>query len=105
MTDQAERLRFSRARAGYETATDAANAFGRNPVTYRSHESGERGLKANVAAKYARAFKVSQAWLLTGEGSADSSAAEIVDIWSRMLDAKARKEVLDFARFKASQKD
>ena len=105
MTDASERLQAARAKAGYATPTDAANAFGWNPVTYRSHESGERGLKANVAAKYARAFKVSQAWLLTGEGAADSSSAEIVDIWSRMLDAKARKEVLDFARFKASQKD
>ena len=105
MTDVATRLVQARKNAGYETATEAANAFGWNPVTYRAHEAGDRGLKPAVAARYARAFRVSVAWLTTGEGSADKGTAEIIDIWSRIPDAKARKEVLDFARWKASQTD
>jgi DNA-binding XRE family transcriptional regulator len=105
MTDVSDRLTQARSKAGYETATDAANAFGWNPVTYRAHEAGDRGLKPDVAKRYARAFKVSVAWLTTGEGASDKGTAEIIDIWSRIGDANARKEVLDFARWKASQKD
>jgi DNA-binding XRE family transcriptional regulator len=100
-----ERLQSARRRAGYETATDAANAFGWNAVTYRAHESGERGLRPAVAERYARAFRVSAAWLMTGEGPQDQSSAEIIDIWNRLLDAGARREVLDFAKYKASKTD
>lgn len=35
--------------------------------TYHQHENGQRGI-GRVAADYAKAFKVSEAWLLTGEG-------------------------------------
>ena len=59
----------ARQRAGFENATDAARAFGWNENTYRSHENGERGLKKDIAEKYARAFRISAAWLLTGEGA------------------------------------
>lgn len=69
MTEPYERLQQSRARAGWANATDAARAFGWNENTYRSHENGERGLKAGVAERYGKAFKVSAAWLLTGEGA------------------------------------
>jgi len=67
MNEPFERLQRARAKAGYSQATDAARAFGWNENTYRSHENGERGLKPAVAEKYARAFRVSAAWLLTGE--------------------------------------
>jgi phage repressor protein C with HTH and peptisase S24 domain len=69
MEEPFERLQKARAKAGYENATDAARAFGWNEITYRAHENGGRGLKAKVAEQYAKAFKVSAAWLLTGEGS------------------------------------
>jgi hypothetical protein len=39
---------------------------------------------------------------ISGEPEVDT--AEIVDIWTRIPDATARKEILDFARYKASQK-
>jgi phage repressor protein C with HTH and peptisase S24 domain len=42
--------------------------FGWSPITYRAHESGLRGLRRDAAARYAAAFNVSEAWLLTGEG-------------------------------------
>lgn len=47
-------------------------AFGWPPSTYNSHERagyhGGRNFSAEEAQKYARAFSVSAAWLLTGEG-------------------------------------
>lgn len=69
MNDTASRLKEARAEAGYETATDAARAFGWNENTYRSNENGQRGPGRKSAIKYARAFRVSVDWLLTGRGS------------------------------------
>lgn len=68
MTEPYERLQQARKKAGFETASDAARAFGWNENTYRSHENGERGLKPATAARYAKCFKTSYGWLLTGEG-------------------------------------
>lgn len=62
----AERLRQARLRAGYEKPADAARAFGWNEHTYKSHDTGLRGLKMDVARKYARAFRVPVSWLMTG---------------------------------------
>ena len=58
----------ARVAAGYATAADAARAFGWTKPTYFSHENGSRGIGVKTAAKYGKAFKVSGAWLLTGEG-------------------------------------
>ncbi|MGV6875891.1 LexA family transcriptional regulator [Pseudochelatococcus sp. B33] len=69
MTDsQGERLQRAREDAGYETAADAARAFGWNEITYRAHENGGRGLKADVVKRYAKAFRVSESWLFSGSG-------------------------------------
>jgi len=65
-----QRLALARQRAGYATASEAARAFGWNENTYRSHENGERGLRIDVAYKYAKAFKVDVDFLVLGrEGS------------------------------------
>ena len=69
MLEPHERLVLARTKAGYETAADAARAFGWSPITYRAHESGLRGLRRDAAARYALAFGVSEAWLLTGQGA------------------------------------
>ena len=87
MTEIYERLQDARRKAGYDTAKDAADAFGWNEVTYRSHEAGDRGVRQSVAEKYAKALRVSVVWLITGQGSPDKGTAEIVDIWSRIPDA------------------
>lgn len=73
MEEPFERLQKARRAAGYDEATDAARAFGWNENTYRSHENGQRGLRKDVAERYGRAFRVSAAWLLTGEGKAERS--------------------------------
>ncbi|MBP2309412.1 hypothetical protein GBZ48_21485 [Azospirillum melinis] len=64
-----ERLQWARANAGFGTPRDAAERFGWNYNTYKSHENGARGLKQKSAERYAHAFKISLSWLLTGEGS------------------------------------
>lgn len=63
--EQGARLREARIAAGYETATDAANAMGESVATYTLHENGGRGFKG-VAEKYAKKFNVSPGWLLWG---------------------------------------
>jgi SOS-response transcriptional repressor LexA len=68
MSEVSERLILARKRAGYETAVNAANALSVRPSTYHSHENGSIGLRSAVAEKYARKFKVSLDWLLTGRG-------------------------------------
>lgn len=66
-TEPHQRLMAARERAGFATASEAARRYGWNENTYRSHENGERGLRPDVAARYAAAFKVSPAYILIGE--------------------------------------
>lgn len=63
-----ERLRDARIKAGYDNATDAAKAYSLGVSTYISHENGTRGLKPDVAERYAKAFRVPAEWLLYGKG-------------------------------------
>jgi hypothetical protein len=63
----ARRLQEAREKAGFASAKAAATRFGWSPDSYHQHENGQRGI-TRVAAKYAKAFKVSEAWLLTGDG-------------------------------------
>lgn len=67
MKEPSDRLRELRIKKKYETAADAANAFGWNANTYKSHENGERGIKPNVARKYAAAYGSTAAYILTGD--------------------------------------
>lgn len=69
MSDVSDRLIKARERAGYSTAADAAKALGVKLPTYYSHENGSVGVRAKVAEVYARKFKVSLDWLLTGRGA------------------------------------
>ena len=70
-----ERLQQARLNAGYSTASSAAAAFGWTPSTYLGHENGSRGLRADAAKRYARAFGVSWAWLM----GADEGFEEVID--------------------------
>lgn len=47
------RLRKARVDAGYETAADAARAFGWHPQNVRDHEADRRGVSPEQAAIYA----------------------------------------------------
>lgn len=66
--DFAVRLESARERRGFSSARAAAEYFGWKYDSYVQHERGERGIK-KVAKRYAKAFRVSEAWLLTGEGA------------------------------------
>lgn len=75
-TEPAARLREARERRGFSDAAAAAMYFGWNYTTYNQHERGERGL-SRAAGRYAAAFRVSTAWLLTGEGVRESNLVEV----------------------------
>lgn len=75
-----ERLRSARERAGYTSAAQAASAMGVPYGTYSGHENNSRGVKREDLMRYARKFKVSPAWLYTGEGAPDSFRVPIVGL-------------------------
>lgn len=77
MSDVHDRLIIARKAAGYETAADAARALGVKLPTYYTHENGSKGtsLRFEVAQNYARKFKVSLNWLLTGKGEMSTDGA------------------------------
>lgn len=65
--EPSDRLRKARLEHGYQNAVDAARAYGWGVSTYVSHENGTRGLKPEVADRYAKAFKVPAEWILYGK--------------------------------------
>ena len=71
-----ERLKEARLKAGYKTAAAAIDACGWPSSTYRAHENGQNGYKANDAKLYGQAYRVSPSWLLLGEGDALPSPKE-----------------------------
>lgn len=71
--EQAERLRQARILRGFKTAKAAAERHGFNYTTYSQHERGQVGI-SRAASSYAKAFRVSEAWLLTGQGGAEDGA-------------------------------
>lgn len=66
--EAAKRLETARVHRGFSTAKDATRFFGWVYETYIQHEQGIRGL-GRQSRKYADAFRVSEGWLLTGEGA------------------------------------
>lgn len=63
-----ERLQQARKKAGYESVSAAARALGVSLYTYTQHENGTRGIRNDVAKRYAAFFRVDEGWLLTGKG-------------------------------------
>ncbi|WP_019224101.1 hypothetical protein [Bartonella rattaustraliani] len=74
ITDQSSRLMKARLIRGFKSAKAATKYFGWNYSSYIQHEQGIRGI-SRASKKYATAFKVSEAWLLTGEGDGPSTLA------------------------------
>lgn len=69
----------------------AAENLGLVLSTYRKHESGERGaggLKDHHLKRYAKAFRVSQTWLATGDGHPTApSIGELTEEEARVIEA------------------
>lgn len=78
----AERLKEAREKR-FDTAQEAADAHGWNPVTYRSHEAGTRNYPLSAARKYGQAFGVTAAWLLgiaSGAGGDSRAVNAVIDV-------------------------
>ncbi len=71
--NQGKRLAIARSAAKFRTAKAAAEHFGWSYSSYHNHESGIRSYERSVE-RYAAAFNVSEAWLLTGEGQGPTIA-------------------------------
>jgi hypothetical protein len=80
MGESNDRLKDARVRAGFTSARKAAIRFGWKESTYASHENGQTAVPVEAAREYARAFKTSAAWILTGEGAAEPAGVPIVGI-------------------------
>lgn len=76
LPDQALRLRQAREARGFADAKAAAKFFGFVYDTYAQHENGNRGIRRSVAERYGKAYGISPAWLLTGEGSRAAAASD-----------------------------
>lgn len=79
LSEPHERLRWARKRAGFDTAKAAAESLGMKKDTYSAYErepgkSKVTGLDHQRAIQFARKFKVSWEWLLTGSGTPMSGA-------------------------------
>ena len=94
MSKPHERLADARRSAGYETAADAARALGIPEPSYVQHENGSRGL-SRAGSRYARFFRVSLDWLLTGRGTPKTTASAIPVMGK--VGAGARVELTDDA--------
>lgn len=85
LDDPDERLRWLRKRAGFDDATAAARRYNWNENTYRSHENGSRQISRKAAAKYAKPYKTTAAWILYGEGALTSPVdPEIATLWDNL---------------------
>jgi hypothetical protein len=73
----ADRLKELRLRR-FETAKAAADAFGWNEVTYRSHESGTRNIPIHTARKYALALGSTPAHILGIAGVQISATNDVI---------------------------
>jgi hypothetical protein len=89
--DAAGRLRESRVKAGFNSARSAAMRFGWTPSTYASHENGQTPVPQDMAVSYAKAFKVSYVWLLTGENPGN----DVVQILANVSKAGMVVELVD----------
>lgn len=67
MSDQHERLREARVRAGYESAAAAARAMQVPEGRYAHHENGTRCFRYDTAERYAAFFRTTPEWLMGGK--------------------------------------
>lgn len=79
MSEPYERLQEARKGAGYESAAAAAEAMGVKLPTYVHHENGTRGL-SRAAVRYAKFFRVSLDWLVSGRTAAARNRPPTVEL-------------------------
>lgn len=72
--DKHDRLKIAR-QLRYRSAKAAADALGVAYGTYSGHEAGSRGFSDEDAERYAKAYRVSPAWLTFGTGPMSNGKA------------------------------
>ena len=82
--EQGKRLKELRLKRGFERAADAARAYGWPVTTYQAHENGSRGLKLDIARRYAKAFNSSAAYILTGANKTNGDGSPTVNSLSNV---------------------
>jgi SOS-response transcriptional repressor LexA len=102
--DRASRLRAARMKAGFASATDAAEAFGWGVAGYRHHENGTRNFGLDAAKKYGRAFRAKPGWLLCmggvdGGEPVDFASDEVLRVGGSVAAGVWREPSEDFASF------
>ncbi len=80
MKDSSDRLRELRIKKGFETAIDAAKAFGWNENTYKSHENGARGINFAAARRYAAAYGSTANYIMSGEATASPVVQQVASV-------------------------
>lgn len=75
-----ERLQQARAKAGFQSPKQASDFFGWSEHTYKSHENGNRGIRLAMAHKYAKAFKTTASWILTGEETKPKEMPAVINV-------------------------
>lgn len=81
--------------------------FGWNENTYKAHETGQNGFGIADAKRYAKEFKVSVAWLMSGDGSpTDIDEGQNVGVtsvplvpWISAGQLSVHEGVMDFSDF------
>lgn len=104
MKEMHDRLKEARIAAGFDTVRRAAESLGKAYPTYAAHENGRDGFKFDEAIKYARKFKVSLDWLITGKGRGPSDQNNLAwEIFLEMSDLGPEdleyiKQAVEFAK-------
>lgn len=75
-----QRLQTAREESGFNSATDAALAFGWNRNTYISNENGNAPFSFKKAKEYAAAFQVRPEWLYDGSGAMKTPATPLAPV-------------------------
>lgn len=103
-----ERLKFAREQAGYKTVEEAAKALNVNVNTYRQHENDTRnlgGIPRERAPQYARKYRVSLEWLLTGIGEMRGTPkGELINFIDKLSEDQM-PQAKAFLEFLASKND
>ena len=83
MSTKADRLRESRISAGFKSTLAAAERLGVSASTYRAHENGQNDFNDEQAQRYAKAFRVTPAYLMFGTTTDDVARLPDVEGFDR----------------------
>lgn len=102
-----KRLQHARTLAGYDSATDAANAMGVPVPTYAAHENGSRDFRRGRGGpipghRYAQFFKVNYDWLMTGRGDPKARPASL-DARAQALSPEDQQQLAEYLAFLESR--